>query len=113
MSDTPRQPTPEECSANVEIFRTDYDVGYACWYPQMGGYGGRAVAVFTIGWTERPGGSRSGGCVDVYVWHDGEFPFNEDYGRVPALVHHCAPEQFITFGEWMEQTNNGLMDDRP
>jgi hypothetical protein len=61
----------------------------ACWYPQMGGYSGKAVAV-----------SDDTGCVDLYVWHDGEFPFTgDDDGPAPPVeVHHCDPEQFIQFG---------------
>lgn len=104
-NDTPKEPTPEQCKSNDVVYETEYKVGYAIWYPQMGGYIGRAVAVMDKNWTEYPGGGRSGGCVDVYVWHDGEFPFSED-GRDPYLVHHCSPEQFVTFGELLESLND-------
>ena len=41
----------------------------------------------------------SDSCVDLYIWHDGEFPFSEeDDGRPPYLVHHCDITQFIRFG---------------
>lgn len=66
----------------------------ALWYPQMGGYVGKAVAVM------------DGDCVDVWVWHDGEFPFADDdeyRGKDgPKLLHHCVAEQFVEFGKKLE-----------
>jgi len=61
----------------------------ACWYPQMGGYVGRCLVEVlpTV---------PDGYCFEVYVWHDGEFPFEEG---TPRQLHHCDPEQFIHFGE--------------
>lgn len=35
----------------------------------------------------------------MWVWHDGEFPFDDS--RKPAFLHHCMPEQFIEFGEFV------------
>lgn len=105
MTDIPKEPTPDQCTGNEVVYKTEYKVGYAIWYPQMGGYVGRAVAVMDRSWTEYSGGGRSGGCVDVYVWHDGQFPFSED-GRDPYLVHHCSPEQFVVFGETIERLND-------
>ncbi len=71
------------------MFENDNEIGYAIWYPQMGGYVGKATVVIRkneVGNT----------CFEAYVWHDGEFPFDE--GRVPAELHHCEAEQFIHFG---------------
>jgi hypothetical protein len=80
-----REPTIAECSAHAPI-----GPGFAGWYPQMGGYVGRAVVV------------PRGGCFEAYVWHDGMFPFGEDSGPYPpAHIHHCMAQQFIDFGEWV------------
>ncbi len=85
--------------------RTYGQHGTACWYPQMGGYVGKALAVPT-----------GAGCVDVYVWHDGEFPFAGDDNtpvtvvdangwvgprRGPVCLHHCDGAQFVAFGEFL------------
>ncbi len=84
MSDqTPRQPTGEECTSHAEI-----EPGrFAIWYPQMGGYWSHAVV--------EPDGD---GCFEAWVWHNGEFPF-EDYGEAPRHLHHCDAEQFVDFGK--------------
>jgi hypothetical protein len=71
---------------------------YACWYPQMGGYVGRCVVVIT------PDGNGDEGvtdrCFEAYVWHDGDFPFNNDMGS-PNHIHHCMPSQFQGFAEFV------------
>lgn len=89
-------PTAEQCSSNAVVIDREHSIGYAMWYPSMGGYAGRAVAIISKQWTEDEAGSRTGGCVDVYVWHDGEFPFSEGE---PREIHHCCPESFVEFGE--------------
>lgn len=84
----PHEPTPEQCSANARLPAFDDRPAFACWYPQMGGYVGKAVVV--VG---------EGGCFDAFVWHDGTFPFNGEYhDGNPARLHHCSPDQFIEFG---------------
>lgn len=93
---TPRQPSAEECGTRAEIRDDDGQfVGYACWYPQMGGYVGKAVVV-----------PNEVGCVEVYVWHDGEFPFDGECQacsspREPVVLHHCDGGQFVQFGEFI------------
>lgn len=89
----PREPTSEECATNAEV-----DGGRACWYPSMGGYVGHAVAI------EQKRDDGYVGCWDIYVWHDGEFPFagEGEYGRSPTLIHHCDPTDFIRFGRLIE-----------
>ena len=37
-----REPTGDECGANAKVFEDDLRVGHAIWYPQMGGYVGKA-----------------------------------------------------------------------
>lgn len=101
--DRPTEPTSEQCETHAKVFRARRKVGYAIWYPQMGGHVGRAVAVLDEEWTSGPTGDE-GGCIDVYVWHDGEFPFSEQAGP-PKLVHHCDPEQFIRFGQTLTELN--------
>lgn len=88
-----REPTYEEIKANARV-----GSGFAAWYPQMGGYVSKCVIV--------PNDDDS--CFDVWVWHDGSFPFRDDGGwdgqhRSPAHLHHCDARQFIEFGELVER----------
>ncbi len=89
MMDFPEKaPTDEQCSVNASL-EWDGHEGFAAWYPQMGGYGSKCL-IIPLG----------GGCFDVFVWHDGEFPFGEeDDVRGPVRrLHHCDAAQFIRFG---------------
>ena len=86
------EPSSEECSAHQKVFEDDACVGYATWYPQMGGYVGKAVALLSKSASEE-----AGGCFDVLVWHDGEFAFGDEDEK-PRRLHHCDPAQFIRFG---------------
>jgi hypothetical protein len=88
------QPTAEQCSTNAEI-RVGDCVGYACWWPQTGGYSGKALVMVD-----------SNDCLDVLVWHDGAFPFdghcqNCRDPRSPVELHHCDGEQFVRFGQFL------------
>jgi hypothetical protein len=80
----PPEPTFDQCRYGYS-FVWDGIPCLAIVYPQMGGYVGKAVACMT--------GPQSP-CWDVYVWHDGEFPFE---GRMPVMLHHCEADQFILF----------------
>jgi hypothetical protein len=71
----------------------------------MGGYAGKAVAV-DLGDAD----------LDVYVWHDGEFPFSDDDARflgdeekpkTPVKVHHCDVGQFRLFADQVETWLSG------
>ena len=64
--------------------------------PQIGGYHAKAVVADNC--THAP---RENECFEMWVWHDGEFPYGEDTypGRPPIELHGCDPEQFIRFGE--------------
>ena len=99
-----KDPTSKHCSNRDVVFEDEYKIGYACWYPQMGGYVGKCVALFDKGWKEYGNNSAQGGCVDVFVWHDGEFPFSENDG-IPHELHHCSPKQFIDFGKFLLKIN--------
>lgn len=79
-------PTCEQCEANEKVFENETHSAFACWYPQMGGYISKAVIYFEKG---------IAGCFDAYVWHDGDFPFDDKY---PRVLHHCEADQFIRFG---------------
>jgi hypothetical protein len=92
----PKEPTPAECEANAKVFEDADSVGYAIWYPQMGGYCGMAVAVFPKTF-QADRDDPPDACFDAYVWHDGDFPFKEGDGP-PVRVHHCSAEQFVEFG---------------
>jgi hypothetical protein len=90
-------PTPEQCNENAKVGENDDGRGlYACWYPQMGGYGSRCVVVAPYAPTRPDDGP---GCFEAYVWHDGEFPFSD---REPARLHHCRAAQFVRFGTLVE-----------
>lgn len=91
------EPTTEQIGTNAKVYESETQVGYAAWYPQMGGYVGRCVIVFDKA-------RDCNDCFDCYVWHDGEFPFTEADGA-PAVVHHCEADQFVRFGNLV----NGLM----
>lgn len=84
------EPTAEQCSANEQLPDYEGRKAFACWYPQMGGYGSKCVIV-TDQTTEH------NGCFDAHVWHDGDFPFHG--GESPVVLHHCCAEQFIKFGQ--------------
>jgi hypothetical protein len=91
----PSEPTAEQCSATASV--PVPPGGRACWYPSVGGYAGKAVA-----------GVDEDGGVNVWVWHDGQFPFrslddqDEEPPRSPVLLHHCIPVDFIQFGQSLE-----------
>ncbi len=99
-----REPTSDECSRRAKVTLTEGMAGWACWYPQMGGYTGKAVAV------------NDHECINVYVWHDGQFPFGDpdDYGqpREPVKLHHCDPDQFVGFGNFLAEVATGEVQER-
>ena len=102
-------PSAEQCSEKQLVYEDLYKVGYACWYPQMGGYVAKAVALFDKSWKETET-SVTGGCIDVFVWHDGEFPFSDSS---PTELHHCSGKQFIEFGKFLETINEQNKEDTP
>jgi len=86
-------PTHDQCTNNATVDLGDGLTGVAAWYPQMGGYVSHCVIV-----------PQPGGCMDVYVWHDGDFPFAPDHYGIenpaePRRLHHCDGQQFIDLGE--------------
>lgn len=92
----PPEPSGEACESG-HVFEWEGRQCKALWYPQMGGYVGRAVAV-------RCGPIEGHSCFDVYVWHDGDFPFGEgDDDDRPRLIHHCEARQFIEFGRQLQR----------
>jgi hypothetical protein len=100
-----KEPTGEQCTSVEKVYEDNNQVGYAMWYPQMGGYVGRSVVILDKSWSEDSNGSRMGGCFEAVVWHDGEFPFSEDDNESPARIHHCCPDQFIRFGMKVKELN--------
>lgn len=99
---TIKEPTAEECSANAVVDLDDGRTGHACWFPQMGGYAGKAAVVID-----------QDGHADVYVWHDGAFPFHGDQSlwpdqppRSPVELHLCDGGQFVAFGQFIESLQN-------
>lgn len=92
-----REPTAEECEAGAKVNLDGVDF-YAGWYPQMGGYGSKV-------WVEL----LESGCFDVFVFHDGEFPFGDEDDN-PRGLHHCNADQFIKFGQWVKELQGDIED---
>ncbi len=99
-----KEPTAEQCTQNEKVFENDDTIGYAIWFPQMGGYVGKSVALFDKSWKENENGSSEKGCIDIYVWHNGTFPFGDEEDN-PREIHLCDPEQFIDFGKKLSDLN--------
>lgn len=100
----PFEPTSEACNRRERItvcINGRAVTGYAAWYPQMGGYCGKALAV--------PNDPESRGCVDVFVWHDGEFPFCGSE-QAPREIHHCDASQFAEFSTFLRAVSGSPVD---
>lgn len=87
-----REPSDREAS-NREVVVFEERSWLATFYPQMGGYGGKCWVDVTEG---------VGACFDVYVYHDGEFPFAHAPTKEPIRLHHCAAQQFRRFADEVE-----------
>jgi hypothetical protein len=94
------EPTSEECLQRKIIYQDDIEILWATYYPQMGGYIGKAI----VKATKQP--SNINECFDVFVWHDGEFPFDGESSS-PVLLHHCMAEQFVNFGNEVLKMTGG------
>lgn len=118
----PPEPTAEACTANDPV---SWDAGpngelhgFACWYPQMGGYVGRCVVEFGEQYGDADAGPADR-CFEAWVWHDGDFPFADgdpprgDDGSPcpvcerrpvagPIRLHHCMARQFVDFGQLVQ-----------
>ena len=92
----PPEPTSDQCDTNSRMPDFEGRSAYACWYPQMGGYHGKSVVV-----VERREGCNV--CFEVFIWHDGCFPFVGEDGVNPVCIHHCEAEQFIQFGRLVQK----------
>lgn len=92
---TPPEPTFDQLREHAPIDLGEGRTGYAIWYPQMGGYVGKAVV------------ARDNNCFEAWVWHDGDFPFTsgDPYrdDTSPRRLHHCDPDQFVQFGQTVER----------
>lgn len=93
------EPTGDQCNQNEVVWENEHEIGYAIWYPQMGGYCGKAIAIIN----KRQAGDE-GACITCWIWHDGEFPFSGD-DLPPVYMHHCDPEQFVRFGRKLAEFN--------
>jgi hypothetical protein len=92
------EPTADQCTNRERVDLCDGQVGWACWYPTMGGYVGKALVV------------ADDNCHDVFVWHNGDFPFaGQDPPwegmpvPSPSKLHHCDGSQFVAFGQFLMQ----------
>lgn len=97
---TSEGPSPQQCSNREKVITHDGRMGTALWFPQMGGYGGRAVAIVHAIDADDP----DNGEMNLLVWHDGEFPFQGfcphcATDRQPVEIHLCDPEQWVELGK--------------
>lgn len=98
-------PTHDQCSNNERIQLEDGRWATAAWYPSMGGYVSHCLIV------KEPDSS----CIEVFVWHDGQFPFGGDIDerwpgepvRSPSRLHHCNAASFIGFGKLAQRVQDG------
>lgn len=90
-----QEPTAEQCTNKNRWKDESFDY-VAFWWPQMGGYCAKAIAKVLSNRDE------DNNCVDVWVWHRGDFPFTEgardfnDNVISPAELHICD------FEDWKE-----------
>lgn len=96
MRKTPPEPTGEQCQQRTKVIDTDYQVGYAHFSPQIGGYHGKAVVVFAKDNPE---------CFDYYIWHDGEFAAPD---TEPVHLHFCDIEQFLDLAKFIQETQKQI-----
>lgn len=89
-----REPTTKECEEQTIV-----DGMVAAFYPQMGGYVGKCLV------EPEPVNNGKDYCFNVYVWHDGEFPFSN--GK-PRELHHCNAQQFKDFGYLLDLLEHNL-----
>jgi len=102
-------PTGDQCEA-AELLSVDANGvrSYAMWHPQWGGYVGKCVVTYCITKDER--GRLNNTCFDVKVWHDGDFPTDDDGGETQEF-HYCDPGQMIRFGRRViKAMNDGGVD---
>ncbi len=90
-----KAPSDDQIRDNAKVAEDEHEVAYACWYPQMGGYGGKCVVIFSKQSDELVP------CFDALVWHNGKFPFGDD--RAPREIHHCSARQFVEFGKCVQK----------
>ena len=99
MSEIP-EPTADDCTQMADLPLPDGRTATALWWPQMGGYVGRCLAALD-----------DDGCIDLWVWHDGEFPFpglhDRLWGRQPVELHVDDPEDFVRFGNQLNTIVKG------
>lgn len=99
------EPTTEQCRNNT-IWTDEDGFRYLTFYwPQMGGYSAKALARISTEEDE--------GCVMVWVWHDGEFPFTEserefeNKPKSPAVLHICDFEDWLQAIERLAKFQSG------
>lgn len=91
------QPTSEQCTCAHIGTTPDGRSTIAAWFPSIGGYA--APSLIVIGEC----------CFDVYVWHNGDFPFAADSlgnEEIPRRLHISDGDDFIRFGKRLNELRN-------
>lgn len=83
------RPSDDQCSDHAVLSKSDLEVTYADWHPQIGGYTSPCVVVFTT-----TGPKQNPGCFEVQNFHDGEFPTH----NIANVKHYCDARQLVEFG---------------
>ena len=86
-----RPPTADEIR-NESIVNFDGLDYKAFWFPQLGGYCGKA-------WLDVRD-ENNNDCFDVYLYHDGAFPFDD---KDPVNLHFCDVDQIKDFYKFVQK----------
>lgn len=79
------EPSDDQCSEHAVLSKSNTEITYADWHPQIGGYTSPCVVSFS---------AISRGCFEVQNFHDGEFPTR----NVADIKHYCDARQLVEFG---------------
>lgn len=89
------RPSEDQCSEHAVLAKSDLEVTYADWHPQIGGYTSPCVVSFSVvSFSAISGLKQHPGCFEVQNFHDGEFPTR----NVADVKHYCDARQLVEFG---------------
>ena len=91
------EPTATQCRDREKVMHDGIEYT-AFWHFQWGGYCGRALLSVM----------KSSDCFDVYVWHDGDFPYSDE---LPKKYHYCGIDQVRDFCKFVERKQKEKRND--